>query len=128
MAEIVREPKETEIICHKANKDDNLRIVFMDAFRDCTIGNDRLEIANNGMPYQVYGNIFELVNSKFSEISYATKDGDKEDYSHYYCFGGSYLQKFQYAYDLALKKPYKGQSSAFQRNIDIGFRLCRVKK
>lgn len=128
MAEIVRDPKETEIICHKANKDDNLRIVFMDAFRDCTIGNDRLEIANNGMPYQVYGNIFELVNSKFSEISYATKDGDKEDYSHYYCFGGSYLQKFQYAYDLTLKKPYKGQSSAFQRNIDIGFRLCRVKK
>lgn len=113
-------PKKEDIICNKDNQDDYLRIAFLSSLRNLDEG---LKLCIEKHTIDAYGNIFEIVDTRFSKIKY----GD-ENMAHYYCFGGSYLQNYELAYDVHANSPYEGQASSFQRNIDIGFRICRIKR
>lgn len=119
MVKGVGAPKKEDIICNKDNQDDYLRIAFLSLLRNL---DDELKFNDKNNSLDAYGNIFELVDTQFSKIQYG--DGNM---AHYYCFGGSYLQKYELAYDVQAKGPYEGQASSFQRNIDIGFRICRIR-
>lgn len=124
MVEKLGAPKKEDIICNKDNQDDYLRVAFLSSLRNL---DDDLKLINieEYCPIDAYGNIFELVDTRFSKIQY---DNDVENMTHVYCFGGSYLQKYELAYDTQANGPYEGQASSFQRNIDIGFRICRLKR
>ena len=113
-------PKKEDIICNKDNQDDYLRIAFLGSLRNL---NEDLKPKTDINSTDAYGNIFELVDTRFSKIKY----GD-DNMAHVYCFGGSYLQNYELVYNIRAKGPYEGQASSFQRNIDIGFRICRIKR
>ena len=113
-------PKKEDIICNIDDQDDYLRIAFLGSLREL---NDELELTKGANSIDAYGNIFEIVDTQFSKIQY-----EDPNITHIYCFGGSYLQNYELAYDVCTRGPYEGQASSVQRNIDIGFRICRVKR
>ncbi|MDR3217000.1 MAG: formylglycine-generating enzyme family protein [Clostridiaceae bacterium] len=78
--------------------------------------------------YDLAGNIFEMIGDERWDIKYDNlEDAYVELIKHRICLGGSFLQPKELLVD-DKGNLYKGQSSAFQRNVDIGFRICMEKE